>query len=471
MSQLKRTVSCILVAVLLAVSVTTAFAVDNMADAIKYLSSFLSKAESVQISIDSVISMFADFGNKDKAVEFGFYAKMVKHIVAEQWDEAVRYAKVLETMEFDKYITSDAFEDYMESFGVMRNNYSNIRPVTEARHYINGRIAENEGRMEDAYNEYVQSYSFYDGGIRLERCMGVNTDTADEKYRRALQDYTNGDLTKALQELVTIKDKDERAGALYDIIVSEAKTAAAPNQPAAGTNAAPTAPSAPATAAPATAAPKPAASGHWSSWSDVAPSSGKIETKEQYRYRTIVERTTRNEELPSSIAMLASTSYEFGSWSDWTDTPISPSATVDVETRTVSETSTVTKYTYTRYQYIGKNGNHWYAAYDYSSNSNYVRGGNWQSKTVDAPLAKSGMVSHSNGKSYQMYKDYWFNEQVSTQQVETGAKTQYRGRAKVTIRLYYGWSSWSEWADECTRQASSSCEVQTRTLYRSWIED
>lgn len=228
---MKRIISAIIIVTLFAMLCPAALAVDNMAEAIKDLSSYLSNAEAVQIDIDEVIDEFGQFGNKDKAVEFKFYSMMVKNIVEEKWDDALRYAKVLEQMDFDKYIGSEVFEKYMESFGVMNNNYSNIRPISEVRHYIAGRRAESEGRMDEALDEYLQSYSFFDGGIRLEQSMGISTDSTGIKYARALEYYGEGNLDEALRLLVDIKDKDEQARALYDILILEVKANKVENTP------------------------------------------------------------------------------------------------------------------------------------------------------------------------------------------------------------------------------------------------
>ena len=115
-------------------------------------------------------------------------------------------------------------------------------------------------------------------------------------------------------------------------------------------------------------------------------------------------------------------------WSEWSTTPVSASTTREVQTEVREETTYKTVYQYSRYQYIGKNGNHWYAAYDYSGSSNYVRGGNWQYTTSDTPLAKDSMVAHANGKSYQMYTGRWFNETVTSQPDQTNSVTYYRYR-------------------------------------------
>lgn len=208
--------------------------------------------------------------------------------------------------------------------------------------------------------------------------------------------------------------------------------------------------------------------GAWSSWTTTVVSETNrrdVETSTQYRYRNKTTQTTQNQEL--SGATLISTTYEYGSWSDWSDSTASASGTLEVETRTVDVTQQVTKYSYSRYRYINKQGNWNSAPVDASNPSsglhNYLRDGRWEYDTVDAPKAISRVNSWNGYTSYAPGGGYaWWNESISTETIVTGTKTQYRTRSKTTVRVYEIWSSWSDWSSTRTE----GTQVESRTIYR-----
>ena len=164
---MKRTLSLLIVLVILIIHIPIALADGTMIDAILMLSSFLSRSDSVDYEIDDVSLAFDQFGNADRAIEFKFYCEMIKNVVDTKWNEAQNYIAVLETMRFDDYLTGNVFPEYMESHGVNDNEYLSIRPVSEVKLYVSGRVAYSDGRKNDAYNAFLNCYSFYDASDYL----------------------------------------------------------------------------------------------------------------------------------------------------------------------------------------------------------------------------------------------------------------------------------------------------------------
>lgn len=475
---MKKTLCLALTIVLLLATMPGTMALDNMGEAIQLLSSYMSQADVMPIDISRVIDNFSQFGNRDKAVEFKFYSMMLRCISVEDWEQAGNYIRVLEAMKFDDYLLSEDFKNYMKSAGIMNNGYANIRPVSEVQQYIEGRKALNDGRIEDAFAAFLNSYSVLDAANYLEQSMGGVTVSVEKQYMNALALYAEGKIDDALQILVKIKDVDESYAALYEILISEKRaslvTPTPEPTPAPTVRITPRPTTAP-TKAPTTNPPA-QNTGRWSDWSENVPSSGaRTETKTQYRgrsigkeyrYRTLTQTTTRNQEL--SGAILVSAYNDYGPWSAWSDTAISSSSTREVETQTVNLTQSVTYYSYSRYRFIHKDGNWHYSAYDYSNNKNYLRNGEWQyTSPQTSPRKVTGNIPHANGKSYTLYEGNYYNESVTTKDEVVGTKTQYRSRDIYIVRVYNTWSGWSGWSSS-SASASATCEVETRDNYGYW---
>lgn len=97
----------------------------------------------------------------------------------------------------------------------------------------------------------------------------------------------------------------------------------------------------------------------------------------------------------------------WGEWSGWTDIPAYESSTRQVETQWFDFPIVELRYDYSRWRYIGKNGNAWYAPSDYSSSSNYLRGGEWEYTTTNQPKAVTGTAGGAA-----LYEGNWYHETV-----------------------------------------------------------
>lgn len=187
--------------------------------------------------------------------------------------------------------------------------------------------------------------------------------------------------------------------------------------------------------------------GSWSGWSAnyVSENSNRqVQQKTQYRYRdTTYEKVEKG----------------WSNWSAWTTTPASGVEGADYEKKVENKSTYKTVYTYTRYRYIGKNGNWWNAPKDYSGSSNYVRDGHWESKTTDSPLPKTGTAGGAT-----LYDNGWYNQSTKEVVDTTTSVTYYRTRTRTyeTVAKVGGWSSWSD-----SRPSSKEDrEIDKRVVYR-----
>ena len=196
-----------------------------------------------------------------------------------------------------------------------------------------------------------------------------------------------------------------------------------------------------------TPTPKPTWSA-WSSWSATNPgaatSTRQVEKKTQYRYRT------------------SSTSQQWGSWgswSSWSETAVSKTDSRDVETKQETKTTTTYKYKYTRWKYFNTSENAWWESYCEYTGSSYKPGsGYWQSKTTDTPLNRIETV---DGRP--VYEGYWYNETKEPVNTSTTVTLyRYRTRSLENVTTWSGWSSWQD----ASVASSSTCQVETRTVYR-----
>ena len=143
-------------------------------------------------------------------------------------------------------------------------------------------------------------------------------------------------------------------------------------------------------------------------------------------------------------------SGDFGAWSDWSDSYISSSSNIQVETRQVK---TGARYLVAHYC-TGDTGD-----------DNKYKSANWK---FDSRCAYHELGWYSGEKSLGTQVD---GERCSNtcwkyfvMDTETLYKTQYRSRT-VSTTYYYKWSDWSSWSDSSIT-GSSTREVQTRTVYR-----
>lgn len=116
---------------------------------------------------------------------------------------------------------------------------------------------------------------------------------------------------------------------------------------------------------------------------------------------------------------------EWSAWSEWSTTPAYASSTREVESITMTEVGSELKYNYSRYRYIGKNGNNWYYP-EYYRGDNYVRGGEWQYKTVDEPLTVTGTAAGET-----LYEGNWYHETIEENEVVLATWIEYRYRDRI----------------------------------------
>lgn len=185
--------------------------------------------------------------------------------------------------------------------------------------------------------------------------------------------------------------------------------------------------------------------GKWSDWSASPVTGGesrKVETKTQYRYRSVS----------------SSTQYSaWSAWSEWWDSPISESDIQKVESRTVWA------YYYFKCPNCGAHMYGWgIPCFTWAGGCGYanIPESAWVSVYKPVSWDDAGLSEfHGTGK---------YSTELDCQRLfkwnSGGSKTQYRyaTRTKQQVNNYGSWSNWSD----TVYSNSSSREVQSRTVYR-----
>lgn len=134
---------------------------------------------------------------------------------------------------------------------------------------------------------------------------------------------------------------------------------------------------------------------------------------------------------PTQKPLTARTVY--GAWSSWSTAPVSNSSTRDVETRTTSKSTPVTKYKYNRWLYTSSEYGANTPTYNEYTGSTYMGNGRWEYKTTTSPIPYYKTYNYS----HDCYKDpatgRWFNQEIVTE-YEYSTVTEYRYR---TISVVY----------------------------------
>ncbi|MCR4622850.1 MAG: hypothetical protein K5663_12295 [Clostridiales bacterium] len=479
-----KKILALLMAVLLALGSLSAFAAidEKLAEAISELNMYLTYYQDEktikEYPLDKITEKFASLGNAAKG--FYHYANILLLLERGDYRVASKYKKMLENnTDFSEQLNDKEFKE----------KYAAIKGVQELLYYVDARIAENNGDTAEAETNYMLSGGFFDSAERL---VALGGGSSDEIYGRATGLFMDGkyedayllfyelakfnyddsvDMLEICGEILIDKGIDPKQlikGSAAQEDSTQNDTAEEPT---------PTKKPAPTNKPTPTSKPADKKSGHWSSWSTEKPSgNAKTETKTQYRsrniatqyrYRTLKQQTTRNQELKG--ADLVSSSIEYGSWSAWSDNKVSKTDTRDVETRKVDVTEQVKQYSYSRFRYINTQKNWNSAPVDPRESNllnNYLRSGEWQYTTVDSPKK-----AVSSWKGYTIYEsnssNAWWNEKITYKTVVTGSKTQYRYRSITLVRVYEVWSEWSEWQNKSV-SASSTRKVETRKNYGEW---
>ena len=185
--------------------------------------------------------------------------------------------------------------------------------------------------------------------------------------------------------------------------------------------------------------------GAWSDWSTTAVSksdSRDVESKTQYRYRDISYKTEYN---------------DWGAWSDWTPDYVAKNETTDVET------ATIYGYYYFQCPNCGKRWHGWRFncfAWDGGCGT-YVPESSWHQMWSNVSWSQAGFQDfHGTGH----YVTYYFGERWFKWDDNGQPRTGYRYRTRSSYQQKVE-GSWSGWSDSAY-SASSSREVQTRTVYR-----
>ena len=187
--------------------------------------------------------------------------------------------------------------------------------------------------------------------------------------------------------------------------------------------------------------------GAWSGWSTSAVSnsnSRKVETKTQYRYRSISYSTEYT---------------NWGAWSSWQDAATSETDLRDVETRTAYH------YYYYTCSNCGKRlpGQNLCYSWDGGCGKSYT-GGGYTPIRLDIPYSSTKDFG-GVGMRYIVYNgDKMFAYTSSSSQYYRAPITQYRYRTRSTY-VVTNYGSWSSWGDIAYAN-SSSRQVETRTVYR-----
>lgn len=208
--------------------------------------------------------------------------------------------------------------------------------------------------------------------------------------------------------------------------------------------------------------------GAWSNWSTSPISQDDntdVESKTQYQYRD-KETSSFVDYIPDGWTQIdSSTTWgDYGSWSDWQDSPVSSNDSRQIETRTV----------WGYYYFLCPNcGAHMHG---WGTSACYTWAGGCGSSIPESSYSQIWSTYdkancsdwYGTGKYYTTAIDgqrwfYW---------PEGGSKTQYRyrDRSQSTTYTCWRWGDWSSWTDT-SYSASDTREVHHQTLYRYRTRD
>lgn len=205
--------------------------------------------------------------------------------------------------------------------------------------------------------------------------------------------------------------------------------------------------------------------GSWSSWSTSSYSSSntrEVESRTQYRYRDRQTTSSSNSSMSGWTQYDKSVSY--GAWSDWQDSYIAPSNTLEVDTQGVY---TVTARKLVHYCTGNTGGSDTYktASYKFSENCSYHELGWISQSQINSSFQfdQGTYIYYSGGSKYRCSNTCYRWYAVDHQSEQTG--TQYRSRPIYTTYYYEKWGTWSDWTTSSI-SSNSNRQVETRTQYR-----
>lgn len=395
------------------------------------------------VSIDVLVDVFFNLGNYNQSMNFWMYCYILRAVEEENYVEAISFLSLMERdAEFCNLLKEDP------SF---REEYSSICSVEELQLYVQGRKAEHDGNNSLAVEYYSQCLGCMDA---RDRFLAARPNLNDV-YNEALALIQKGDYAAAKEKAQYLLDNGFD-GAKDMMVVIDARLTAQAKE-----NAATPVP------AKATATPKPAPQYSYTSFTANASANGTkvtlswspVRDAAQYRvYHAVTKNGYRDFQLVnttyntsvthaetsqgvnnyyqveavasdgtvvgscSEVKVYVEAKKQWGSWSGWSTTPVSATSTREVQTKTETENTYVTKYQYSRYRYIGKNGNWWYYPSEYRG-SNYVRDGAWQTKKTNSPLAVKGTAAGAT-----LYEGDWYHQEKIQEVSGTKQVTYYRYR-------------------------------------------
>ncbi len=227
----------------------------------------------------------------------------------------------------------------------------------------------------------------------------------------------------------------------------------------------------------------------WSGWttevkSEMISDPKLYETKKQYRY--IDKQTQEVNGTPNANYTISGWSVEskesywgdYGNWSGWQDAPVTETDTRDVEERTVEVSPGQTLYRYGR-SYNGKNHSTFcpHAYHETALSTYYDDWTGWSTTQANLVDNKNNGINNPDW-SCSICNNTWFTYQfsgsskhyywVETKTSEPEYKTQYRYRDRQMLYNYvfYTWPAWTDNWQDTKVTASSTRQVQERTLYR-----
>ena len=201
----------------------------------------------------------------------------------------------------------------------------------------------------------------------------------------------------------------------------------------------------------------------WSAWQQSQPSGANIcSTEQQHRVRSKEYTTSTNSSL-GGWAQYGSPSISYGSWSGWSTSAASPSSTLDVETRQVSDPVYSTVYHYNRWKYKNNTDGKIYYSYAQYMGAVYTPGtGVWEYKDTSSAL---GIIAYVDGRAE--YSGIWFNQSTTQEQTGTTSHTEYRTRSITTTYNYWRWSAWSGWSAGSYSGSTADKEIENQYRYKT----
>ena len=228
--------------------------------------------------------------------------------------------------------------------------------------------------------------------------------------------------------------------------------------------------------------------GSWSEWSQTVvyeSDSRQVQKQTQYRYRDKETTTDTSSSLSGWTQYDKTTSGgDWGAWSAWSETPVNNSESIQVEQKT--------QYSYREknYKTSSESSLSGWTRYDYSIN--YGPWSDWSESPVNGSdsidverdeverESANGDIDvvllyrfRSKSITYMYYSwgpwsDYTDNVVSGNGDREVRTRTLYRYRTRTqatTIYYFYRWKNWSSWSTDAVYQ-SSTRQIQTRILYR-----